>query len=258
MKAFQLAFTVLLFLLSQEFVAIAQEAAEPDFRKAIIPEGWFPAGIQVEAQRGTLPAAAADNGRVPRRILFVSLGLIKRFEGWFPDFYDDPVGYCTIGWGHLIEKRECASVSGVKRNKFSPRPLDVSAGQELLIKDIIPSRRAVDRLVVVRLTDRQFGALTSFVYNVGADNFRKSTLLKMINAGDIEGAKGQFARWNRANGVPLNGLKKRRACELALFNGYGRNLQNGLFDVSFCALLPGVAAEDPANSVDIIAGEVGQ
>ncbi|MEH7901769.1 lysozyme [Rhizobium laguerreae] len=247
---------ILLASLTAINLAKAQESDAPlDFTKPILPPDWLPSGTQVEIQKGTLPAAAADDGTPPRRILFVSLGLIKRFEGWFPDVYNDPVGYCTIGWGHLIEKKLCRNVATDKLGAFSPRPLDPDRGQSLLIKDTWPARRAVQRLVKVQVTDRQFGALTSFVYNVGAENFRRSTMLRMLNTGNISGAQREFSRWNRARGKVLPGLVRRRACEAELFMGRGRNLNNGLFDIRICRGNL-AAAESIVDPIDIDVGEV--
>ena len=71
--------------------------------------------------------------------------------------------------------------------------------------------------VKVPLNPNQFGALTSFTYNLGAGNLRSSTLLRKLNAGDYAGAAAEFARWNKAGGKVLKGLTRRRAAERALF-----------------------------------------
>jgi lysozyme len=69
------------------------------------------------------------------------------------------------------------------------------------------------------LTAYQFDALTSFTYNCGEGNLKKSTLLKKVNAGDFEGAALEFHKWNKANGKVLAGLTRRRASESLLFQG---------------------------------------
>ena len=53
----------------------------------------------------------------------------------------------------------------------------------------------------------------SFVYNVGAGNFRTSTLLRKINQGDIKGACDQLRRWTYAGGKQWKGLMTRREIE---------------------------------------------
>jgi lysozyme len=78
-------------------------------------------------------------------------------------------------------------------------------------------QQEVANSVTVPLTPQQMTALTSFVYNVGEGNFRESTLLRKLNAGDYEGAANEFARWNQAGGRVLEGLVTRRAHEADLF-----------------------------------------
>jgi lysozyme len=70
--------------------------------------------------------------------------------------------------------------------------------------------QAVNGLVHVVLNQNQFDALCDFTYNVGAGNFRSSTLLRLLNAGDFAGAAQQFARWKLAAGHVLPGLIARR------------------------------------------------
>jgi lysozyme len=57
-----------------------------------------------------------------------------------------------------------------------------------------------------------------FVFNLGAGNFQSSTLLKLLNSGDYQGASGQFPLWNHAGGVVVAGLTARRLAEQTLFN----------------------------------------
>jgi lysozyme len=71
--------------------------------------------------------------------------------------------------------------------------------------------------VHVPLTQNQFDALVSFVFNLGVGNFRTSTLLKKLNAGDNDGAAQEFGRWIHAGGKALPGLVRRREAERALF-----------------------------------------
>ena len=59
----------------------------------------------------------------------------------------------------------------------------------------------------------------SFSYNLGGGALRGSTLLRMLNAGDAAGAAGQFLRWNKAGGVVVDGLMRRREAERAMFVG---------------------------------------
>ena len=89
---------------------------------------------------------------------------------------------------------------------------------DLLQRDTRIAQADVRRLVKVAVTQEQFDALVSFTFNVGGTNLASSTLLKKINAGDCRGATHEFPRWNRARGVVLPGLTKRRAAEAAMWD----------------------------------------
>lgn len=64
-------------------------------------------------------------------------------------------------------------------------------------------------------TQAQFDALVAFHYNTGA--IRKATLTKLHKAGNYEGAAKEFAKWIYNDGKPMEGLRKRRADEVALY-----------------------------------------
>lgn len=134
------------------------------------------------------------------------LDMIKSFEGLRLSAYKDVVGVVTIGYG---------TTSGVKMGDT----LTKERAEELLREDVKRFEDQVLRLVKVPLTQGQFDALTSFVYNLGPGNLSNSTLLRLLNAGDYKGAAAQFDRWNKAGGKVLAGLARRRAAERALFEG---------------------------------------
>ena len=90
-------------------------------------------------------------------------------------------------------------------------------GEELLVDDMSQAQIAVMTSVDVELTDGQYAALCDFVYNVGSGNFRRSTLRKVINAGEFERVSYQFMRWVKAGGRELPGLVTRREREADLF-----------------------------------------
>jgi len=142
--------------------------------------------------------------------------LVKAFEGLHRvksdgnvRSYRCPAGRWTIGYGHT---------HGVK----SGMTVTPEEAEALLIEDLKTSEEAVERLVKVDLTQNQFDALVSFVFNLGQGNFSKSTLLRKLNRGEYEGAAEEFVRWNKARVEgelkPLAGLTRRRTAEAALFN----------------------------------------
>lgn len=133
------------------------------------------------------------------------LDLIKRFEGFSASTYICPAGKHTIGYGHIVSPGELFT------------EIDRQQAEDLLIKDVHFAESVIRHNVHTDLSQSQYDALVSFVYNVGGGNFIKSTLLRLLNNKDYAGAAKQFARWVYAGGRVLPGLEKRRAAEQALF-----------------------------------------
>lgn len=75
--------------------------------------------------------------------------------------------------------------------------------------------RGLARCLTVVAPQPTMSAWISWAYNVGVDAACKSTLVRLANAGDIEGACRQLPRWNMDNGRVVQGLTNRRAAELA-------------------------------------------
>jgi GH24 family phage-related lysozyme (muramidase) len=88
---------------------------------------------------------------------------------------------------------------------------------DLLREDIQWVEKAIDKHVPEKITQNQYDALCSFIFNVGEFAFASSTLLKLLNAGKVQEAADQFLRWNKANGKELPGLTRRRQAERTLF-----------------------------------------
>lgn len=136
------------------------------------------------------------------------LGLIKRFEGLHLKTYIDPVGIPTIGYGTTV-----ANGRPVKMGMT----ITEEEAEEFLYADLQRFEDYVNQALLVPVSQEQFDALVSFVYNLGPTNFRNSTLLRLINQGRFAEAQPQFLRWNRAGGKILKGLTRRRLAEAALF-----------------------------------------
>jgi lysozyme len=134
------------------------------------------------------------------------LVLIKEFEGFSAAPYQCSAGRWTIGYGHLIKGDE----------RFL-QPIDENTAEALLREDIAQSEQAVGRLVKVALSQGQFDALVSFVFNLGQGAFSQSTLLRLLNAENYREAAKQFLRWDFAGGRRIAGLSRRRAAEKELF-----------------------------------------
>ena len=134
------------------------------------------------------------------------VSLIKAFEGLRLKAYQDSVGVWTIGYG-------------ATRGVSAAMSITAEQAERMLQNDLGRFEPDLDRLVQVPLSQNQWDALMSFVYNLGAANLGSSTLLKLLNSGDYAGAAEQFPRWNKAGGQVLAGLTKRRAAERQLFLG---------------------------------------
>lgn len=148
-----------------------------------------------------------------RTVYRKGITLTKQSEGWVPHLYNDAVRYCTIGYGHLIRKAPC---DGTEPKEFR-KGISKRQGEKLLVGDMSSSQYAVMTNVKVKLTDGQFAALADFVFNVGSGNFRKSTLLKVVNSEEMDRVPGQLRRWVMAGGKTLAVLEKRREREADLF-----------------------------------------
>lgn len=147
------------------------------------------------------------------------LDLIKSFESCKLKAYPDPKtggAPWTVGWG----------ATGPDIG-----PLTVWTQQEAderLAQDVAEREEMVDRAVRVPMTQGQFDAMVSIVFNVGAGSSKKdgiiwlkdgrpSTLLRMLNDGDYDGCADQFLRWISPGSTVENGLKRRRTAERMLF-----------------------------------------
>lgn len=84
--------------------------------------------------------------------------------------------------------------------------------------DVKSFENVINKSVSKYLSQNQFDALVSFVYNVGPTNFKKSTLLKKVNLDPNDPLIGmEFNQWTRANKKVLPGLVKRRRAEADLY-----------------------------------------
>ena len=166
-------------------------------------------GIFLEPEeRAALPA-----GVELRKVYGKGLDLTKESEGFVSHLYNDAADYCTIAYGHLIKLASC---DGTEPEEFQ-RGVSEPRGAALLSDDMGRAERSVMTVVDVDLTDGQYAALCDFVYNVGGGNFKRSTLLKVVNAGEFDRVPFQLRRWVKAGGRELPGLKTRREREIELF-----------------------------------------
>lgn len=132
------------------------------------------------------------------------LSLTEGFEGVRLTSYQDQVGVWTIGYGHT-------------KGVADGMTCDQAQAEQWLLDDVAEAEAAVNHLVHIALSQEEFDALVDFTFNLGIGNFASSTLLKKLNDRDIQGAIDEFVKWDRAGGIEVAGLLRRRQAEAALF-----------------------------------------
>ena len=131
--------------------------------------------------------------------------ILKYFEGCKLTAYQDSVGVWTIGYGHT-------------KGVFDGMTITQEEAEQMLLTELEEYEGYIENMVTVPLTQNQFDALVVWIYNLGPTNFKNSTLLKELNAGNYNAAGQEITRWNKAGGKVLAGLVKRREAEAELFN----------------------------------------
>ncbi len=150
------------------------------------------------------------------RMNAAGLKILKKFEGWRGTAYRDPVGVRTIGYGHTSAAGHPKVYEGMKISR--------KQAEAILLDDLEKTSALIMPMIKVRLNDNQYSALLSFAYNVGAGNFRKSSVLRYTNASRFSDVPSRLMLWNKAGGKILRGLTRRRVAEGALFvEATGRN-----------------------------------
>ena len=144
------------------------------------------------------------------RINQATVNLVKEFEGFRAKAYKCPAGIWTIGYGTTaaagvgITPKDGMTITKSDAEAYLQAALDKFADQ------IAPS-------IAVAISDNEFGAFVSLAYNIGPGAFKKSSALRLFNAGDKEGAAKAILMWNKAGGKVLKGLTRRREAERKLF-----------------------------------------
>lgn len=139
---------------------------------------------------------------------------IKSSEGLSLKAYPDPGSSnglpVTIGYGTTRISGKAIKLGTV---------ITKEQAEQYLRADLEVFAAKVAKLIKVKINDKQFGALVSLAYNIGLDAFAKSTLLRILNAGDFAGVPAQFRRWNKNDGKVMKGLVNRREREIQMWLG---------------------------------------
>lgn len=132
--------------------------------------------------------------------------VVTYYEGYDAEVYLDPVGIPTVCYGHVTESQ----VGEVFTKE---------ACEDFLKSDLEIAANGVEQVVIVDIPDHSKAAFISFVYNVGLNKFKRSTMLKLINQGRLAEACHELPKWVYAKGKKLPGLVKRRQAEMQLCLG---------------------------------------
>jgi lysozyme len=139
-----------------------------------------------------------------RKINDAALNIIKAFESCKLAVYADQAGLPTVGWG----TRVAMPIGTLVTQEWADEHLQAHVNEVC---------EQVSQLSAVALTDNQFGALVSFVYNLGIGSLMRSFLLKKLNAKDYSGAADEFRKWIFVGKNVSDGLVRRREAERSLF-----------------------------------------
>jgi lysozyme len=152
------------------------------------------------------------------KVLELSAALAKPFEGLHKVIgqqvhaYHDPVGYPTIGYGHLLNKNAWSDLT-----KFEV--LTFLTAEQLLQKDMLyASTRALELSPILGKIEHihRWASIADFCFNCGDGNYKVSTLRKKVNEENWQEASEQILKWDKAGGKKLRGLTLRRQAESAL------------------------------------------
>ena len=149
------------------------------------------------------------------------LQVVEYFETCKLKAYPDPKtgdSPWTCGWG--------ATGAGIGPGTCWTQ----SEADTRLARDLVSREDDATNAIKVPVTQGQFDAFVSILFNVGHGspvkdgiirlcNAYPSTLLRKLNAGDYAGAREQFERWISPGTSVSHGLRRRRAAEQALFDG---------------------------------------
>jgi GH24 family phage-related lysozyme (muramidase) len=132
--------------------------------------------------------------------------LIKDHEGFLAAPRPLADGGWVVGFGHV-------------RKGKAGRAVTQEEATALLARDLVAFENLVNATVTKRLTQAQFDAIVSFAFSVGEDAFRKSQVVRRLNAGDFVAAACALDAWRKSEvdgeSVVVDALVRRRAAEKA-------------------------------------------
>lgn len=110
-------------------------------------------------------------------------------EGVRTKAYRDSVGVWTIGIGHTSDAGPPQVTAGMSITRAEV--------DSIFRRDLVQYEKAVDEAITVPITQNEFDALVSFCFNIGTGGFKKSSVVRKLNAKDRKGAADAFLLWNK-------------------------------------------------------------
>lgn len=138
-----------------------------------------------------------------------AINFIKAQEGFDGAIYLDSGGKKTVGWGHLLTKKEAAIYSVGDE-------LSIGMLNNFFLNDYNHARNTVHHYCDP-VNNYIEAAFIDFVFNLGSGNFSTSSLLRYFNNKEYNACGDEFGRWINVCGIPSNGLRKRRYREQAIY-----------------------------------------
>jgi lysozyme len=133
------------------------------------------------------------------------LALIKKYEGCKLTAYTCPANKVTIGYGNTFYKDGSKIKLGDKITQQQA---------EDLLMDLLPQFEAiVNKNIKIDLTQYEFDALVSFVWNCG----KSETLFRLVNSKSKDLKQWWQTNYTTGGGKLLKGLVNRRKEESELF-----------------------------------------
>lgn len=127
---------------------------------------------------------------------------LERRERFIATPYLDAAGIWTIGYGHVIRPHEKKSLTHVTEEQ----------AEQLMLADVAPAALYLDAIQAnfkTPLSQHQFDALVSLIFNIGLRAFETSTILQRLREGDFAAAAAQFDVWVKITKVDRDGVKRK-------------------------------------------------
>lgn len=140
------------------------------------------------------------------------LAFLEQNEGRVLRVYRDVCGILTCGVGHVVLPEDALALGD---------SITEAQCEAFLARDVSKSENAINGAVRVPISQNAFDALVSFTFNIGVAGFLSSTVLRDLNAGNIDDEKRAFELWDKdvrgGRKVIDAELLARRDREVALF-----------------------------------------